>query len=172
MERAEFEIACERLPEMGPRGVDRVELRLSTNPGEEVKPLARVASGGELSRTMLALKSVLARADRMPILIFDEVDAGIGGRVASVVAQTLAATADGRQVLCVTHLAPIAALAEHHLHVAKTVRAGRTRVAVAALAGDDRVEEIARMLGGPTTTAAAREHARDLLATRRSRGAR
>jgi DNA repair protein RecN (Recombination protein N) len=169
MERAQFEVALERLPEPGPRGVDRVELRLSTNPGEEVKPLGRVASGGELSRTMLALKSVLARADRMPILIFDEIDAGIGGRVASVVAQTLAAAADGRQVLCVTHLAPIAAAADHHLHVTKSVRAGRTRVAVAPLAGDERVEEIARMLGGATTTTAARQHARDLLGARRGR---
>ena len=169
MERAEFEVALERLPEPGPRGSDRAELRLSTNPGEEVKPLARVASGGELSRTMLALKSVLARADRMPILIFDEIDAGIGGRVASVVAQTLAAAADGRQVLCVTHLAPIAAVADQHLHVTKSVRAGRTRVAVAPLAADERVEEIARMLGGPATTTAARQHARDLLGARRAR---
>ena len=169
MERAEFEVALERLPEPGPRGIDRAELRLSTNPGEEIKPLARVASGGELSRTMLALKSVLARADRMPILIFDEVDAGIGGRVASVVAQTLAAAADGRQVLCVTHLAPIAAVADQHLHVTKSVRAGRTRVAVAPLGADERVEEVARMLGGATTTTAARQHARDLLGARRSR---
>lgn len=167
MERAEFEVALERLPEPGPRGVDRAELRLSTNPGEEVRPLARVASGGELSRTMLALKSVLARADRMPILIFDEVDAGIGGRVASVVAQTLAAASDGRQVLCVTHLAPIAAVADQHLQVTKSVRAGRTRVAVEPLDAGARVEEVARMLGGASITAAARQHARDLLAARR-----
>lgn len=162
MERAVFEVAVEPA-EPGPRGADRVELRLSTNPGEDVKALARVASGGELSRTMLALKSVLARADHVPTLVFDEVDAGIGGRVASVVAGTLAGAAEGRQVLCVTHLAPIAARAAHHLRVAKTVRAGRTRVAVAPLEGDERVEEIARMLGGSTTTAAARAHARDLL---------
>jgi DNA repair protein RecN (Recombination protein N) len=169
MERAVFEVALESLPEPGPRGADRVELRLSTNPGEEVRPLARVASGGELSRTMLALKSVLARADRMPILIFDEVDAGIGGRVASVVAQTLAAAAEGRQVLCVTHLAPIAALADQHLSVSKRVRGGRTRVAVTPLTAEARVEEVARMLGGISTTAAARQHARDLLAARRGR---
>jgi len=169
MERAEFVVALERLPEPGPRGIDRAELRLSTNPGEEVKPLARVASGGELSRTMLALKSVLARADRMPILIFDEVDAGIGGRVASVVAQTLAAASDGRQVLCVTHLAPIAAVADQHLHVSKSVKSGRTRVAVTPLDADARVEEVARMLGGTATTTAARQHARDLLGARRSR---
>jgi len=169
MERAEFEVALEPLSEPGPRGLDRAELRLSTNPGEEVKALARVASGGELSRTMLALKSVLARADRMPILIFDEVDAGIGGRVASVVAQTLAAASDGRQVLCVTHLAPIAAVADQHLHVTKSIRAGRTRVTVEPLGADARVEEVARMLGGATTTAAARQHARDLLGARRSK---
>ena len=169
MERAEFVVALERMPEPGPRGVDRAELRLSTNPGEEVKPLARVASGGELSRTMLALKSVLARADRMPILIFDEVDAGIGGRVASVVAQTLAAASDGRQVLCVTHLAPIAAVADQHLHVSKSVKSGRTRVAVTPLDADARVEEVARMLGGTATTTAARQHARDLLGARRAK---
>jgi len=167
MDRAVFEVAVDRLPEPGPRGLDRVELRISTNPGEEAKALGRVASGGELSRTMLALKAVLARADRMPVLVFDEVDAGIGGRVASVVAQTLAGAAEGRQVLCVTHLAPIAALADHHLHVAKSIRGGRSRVAVAALSGNARVEEIARMLGGAATTAAALQHARDLLGARR-----
>ena len=167
MDRAVFEVVLERLPEPGPRGADRVELRISTNPGEEPKALARVASGGELSRTMLALKSVLARADRVPVLVFDEVDAGIGGRVASVVAQTLSTAAAGRQVLCVTHLPPIAALADHHVQVTKSLRGGRTRVAVAALTGDGRVEEIARMLGGATTTAAALQHARDLLGARR-----
>jgi len=169
MERAVFEVGLEPAAEVGARGADRAELRLSTNPGEDVKALSRVASGGELSRTMLALKSVLARADRVPTLVFDEVDAGIGGRVASVVAQTLAGAAEGRQVLCVTHLAPIAALADHHLRVSKSVRGGRARMAVAPLAGDERVEEVARMLGGATTTAAAREHARDLLGARRGR---
>jgi len=165
MERAVFEVALEPV-EPGPRGADRAELRLSTNSGEEVKALARVASGGELSRMMLALKSVLARADRVPTLVFDEVDAGIGGRVASVVADTLGAAADHRQVLCVTHLAPIAARAAHHVRVSKHVRGGRTRTAVAMLIGEERIEEIARMLGGAATTAAARAHARDLLGVR------
>ena len=169
MERATFEVGLERTPDVGSRGFDRVELRLCTNPGEEVRPLARVASGGELSRAMLALTSVLARADRVPTLVFDEVDAGIGGRVASVVAETLARAAEGRQVLCVTHLAPIAALADQHLRVVKNVRGGRTRVTAASLTGDERVEEVARMLGGPATTAAAREHARGLLRARRKR---
>ena len=165
MERAVFRVALERAPleAIGARGLDRVEFRLSTNPGEELRPLARVASGGELSRTMLALKAVLARADRVPTMVFDEVDAGIGWRVASVVAQKLAAAAEGRQVLCVTHLAPIAAAAQQHLRVVKSVRGGRTRVAAEPLAGAARVEEIARMLGGETVTDTARGHARALL---------
>jgi DNA repair protein RecN (Recombination protein N) len=166
MERAIFRISLERgsLDDIGPRGLDRVEFRLSANPGEEARPLARVASGGELSRTMLALKSVLAKADHVPTMIFDEVDAGIGGRVASVVAAKLAAAAAGRQVLCVTHLAPIAARADQHLRVVKSVRAGRARVAAGLLAGDARVDEIARMLAGDTLTETARRHARELLA--------
>jgi DNA repair protein RecN (Recombination protein N) len=165
MERAVFRITLDRGPleEVGTRGLDRVEFRLSTNPGEEVRPLARVASGGELSRTMLALKTVLAKADRVPTMIFDEVDAGIGGRVASVVAEKLAAAAAGRQVLCVTHLAPIAARAHHHVRVVKSVRAGRTRVGADALSGDARVDEIARMLAGDKLTDTARRHARELL---------
>jgi DNA repair protein RecN (Recombination protein N) len=169
MDRAVFRIALERAPaaQITPRGLDRVAFELSTNPGEEVRPLARVASGGELSRTMLALEAVLARADRVPTLIFDEVDAGIGGGVAAVVGQTLVAAAQGRQVLCVTHLAPIAALAQHHVRVTKTVRGGRTRAAVTALAGDERVAEIARMMGGEAGSAAALDHARELLGGRR-----
>jgi DNA repair protein RecN (Recombination protein N) len=172
MERAVFRIVLERVPvdQVSARGVDRVELQLSTNPGEDVRPLTRVASGGELSRTMLALEAVLARADPVPTLIFDEVDAGIGGRVAAVVGQALAAAAQGRQVLCVTHLAPIAALAQHHLLVAKSSRGGRTRATAATVTGDERVAEIARMLGGEAGSAAL-DHARALLeARRRTRG--
>jgi len=171
MERARFEIAVTRaaLAEVGPRGLDRIELRLSTNPGEDVRPLARIASGGELSRTMLALKAILARADRVPTMIFDEVDAGIGGRVAAVVAQKLAAAAEGRQVLCVTHLAPIAARAAHHVRVAKSVRGGRTRVSAETVTGDARVEEIARMVAGDRVTDTARGHARELLGRPASR---
>jgi DNA repair protein RecN (Recombination protein N) len=171
MERARFEIAVTRVPfgEIGPRGLDRIELRLSTNPGEDVRPLARIASGGELSRTMLALKAILARADRVPTMIFDEVDAGIGGRVAAVVAQKLAAAAEGRQVLCVTHLAPIAARAAHHVRVAKSVRGGRTRVSAEIVTGDARVEEIARMVAGDRVTDTARGHARELLGRPASR---
>jgi DNA repair protein RecN (Recombination protein N) len=171
MERARFEIAVGRAPfaEIGARGLDRVEFRLSTNPGEDVRPLARIASGGELSRTMLALKAILARADRVPTMIFDEVDSGIGGRVAAVVAQKLAAAAEGRQVLCVTHLAPIAARAAHHVRVAKSVRGGRTRVSAEIVTGEARVEEIARMVAGDRVTETARGHARELLGRPASR---
>jgi DNA repair protein RecN (Recombination protein N) len=169
MDRAQFRIVIERdgAEAVGGHGVDHVRFELSTNPGEDPRPLARVASGGELSRTMLALEAVLARADRIPTLIFDEVDAGIGGSVAAVVGQTLAVAARGRQVLCVTHLAPIAALAAHHVRVTKTVRGGRTRAAVDVVDGDERVAEIARMLGGEAGSATARGHARELLAGRR-----
>src|SRR5712692_3068965 len=172
MERAVFEVGVEALPadQLSARGLERAEFRFGANPGEDVRPLARVASGGELSRIMLALEVVLARADRIPTMVFDEVDAGIGGRTAGVVAQKLAAVAERRQVLCVTHLAPIAAAAHHHVRVVKSVRAGRTRATVGSLKADERVEEIARMLGGEPPTAAALGHARELLgATRRSR---
>jgi DNA repair protein RecN (Recombination protein N) len=113
---------------------------------------------------MLALKTVLAARDRVPTMVFDEIDAGIGGRVADMVGQKLVAIARERQVLCVTHLAPIAVRAAAHQRVVKSVRSGRTTVAVGALARTERVEEIARMLGGEAITEAARRHARELLA--------
>jgi DNA repair protein RecN (Recombination protein N) len=170
MERSRFEVALDGAGTagLGPRGLDRVEFRFSANPGEELRPLARIASGGELSRSMLALCAVLAAADPVPTLVFDEVDAGIGGAVAHVVAQKLGQAAAGRQVLCVTHLPAIAARAEHHLRVSKAVRSGRTRATVEVLTGEIRVEELARMLGGAPVTEAARRHARELL--RRARG--
>ena len=145
------------------RGLERAEFLLSPNPGEELRPLARIASGGELSRIMLGLKSVV-RADVPGLsLVFDEVDAGIGGRVAEVVGRKLKAVAARQQVLCVTHLPQIAALADHHLAVRKRVEQGRTLTVVEALTGEARAEEIARMLGGETITATARQHAREML---------
>jgi DNA repair protein RecN (Recombination protein N) len=163
MDQGLFGVALDGLPGLSSRGSDRVEFRLAANPGEEPKALARVASGGELSRTMLALLAVLAAADDIPTVIFDEVDAGIGGQIAAVVGDRLTVVAECRQVLCVTHLAQIAARARHHLCVIKTVRGGRARAAVEALgSGEARVAEIARMLGGETR--AALRHARDLLA--------
>jgi DNA repair protein RecN (Recombination protein N) len=168
MERGVFRIALDRLPALAARGWDRAEFRLAANPGDEPKALGRVASGGELSRAMLALLAVLASAEDVPTVVFDEIDAGIGGQVAAVVGDRLAAVARRRQVLCVTHLAPIATGAQHHLRVTKTVRGGRARAAVEVLAGEARVSEIARMLGGETQAAV--RHARELLgAARRPR---
>jgi DNA repair protein RecN (Recombination protein N) len=147
----------------GPHGFDSAEFLLSTNPGEPPRALARIASGGELARIMLALKTILARVDNVPTLIFDEVDAGIGGRAALAVAHKLAGLARHRQVICVTHLAPIACLADAHFSIAKTVEGGRTITRVSPLAGEDRVAEIARMLGGAPEREASLNHARALL---------
>jgi DNA repair protein RecN (Recombination protein N) len=145
------------------RGLERVEFLLSPNQGEELRPLARVASGGELSRIMLALKSV-ARGDTPGVtLVFDEVDAGIGGRVAEVVGRKLKTVAAEQQVLCVTHLPQIAAFADRHLSVRKRVEAGRTLTAVEELSFSGRVEEVARMLAGEVVTETARSHAREML---------
>jgi DNA repair protein RecN (Recombination protein N) len=145
------------------RGLERAEFLLSPNPGEELRPLARIASGGELSRIMLGLKSVVRSDVPGLTLVFDEVDAGIGGRVAEVVGRKLKAVAARQQVLCVTHLPQIAAFADRHLAVRKRVERGRTVTLVEPLAGDTRVEEVARMLGGETITATARQHAREML---------
>jgi len=145
------------------QGLERAEFLLSPNPGEELRPLARIASGGELSRLMLALKSVV-RSDAPGLtLVFDEVDAGIGGRVAEVVGRKLKGVAERQQVLCVTHLPQIAAFADRHLAVRKQIARGRTQTDVDALSEADRVEEVARMLGGETVTATARQHAREML---------
>jgi DNA repair protein RecN (Recombination protein N) len=145
------------------QGLERAEFLLSPNPGEELRPLARIASGGELSRIMLAIKTVVRSDEPGLTLVFDEVDAGIGGRVAEVVGRKLKALAEKQQVLCVTHLPQIAALADHHLAVRKHVARGRTLTGVDALSESDRVEEVARMLGGETITATARQHAREML---------
>jgi DNA repair protein RecN (Recombination protein N) len=145
------------------RGIERVEFLLSANPGVEPRPLARVASGGELSRVMLALKTALAEVDRVPTLVFDEVDIGIGGRTARAVGERLRAAAAGRQVFCVTHLPQIASLAHVQYTIEKRVVAGRTRVRVQRLDGPGRVAEVARMLGGRAVTEATLQHAEELL---------
>ncbi len=145
--------------EAGPKGMESVRFMFGPNPGEEPKPLARIASGGELSRVMLAVKSAL-RDSSVGSLVFDEVDAGIGGTVADRVAERLEALSDSCQVLCVTHLPQIASKATRHLKVEKQASQGRTVTRVTAVEGDRRVEELARMLGGDGV--AAFEHAREL----------
>jgi DNA repair protein RecN (Recombination protein N) len=148
------------------RGLDQAEFYLSPNPGEDLRPLARIASGGELSRIMLALKTLATTDAPGKTLIFDEVDAGIGGAVADVVGARLRALADRFQVLCITHLPQIAAYGSTHYRIDKSVRAGRTSTQVAMVAGRDREAEIARMIGGADVTAAVKASARDLLAGR------
>ena len=132
----------------GPTGLDRIEFLVAPNPGEGLKPLAKIASGGETSRLMLGLKGVLAKADRTPTLIFDEIDQGIGGRVGAVVGSKLRGLARGHQVLCVTHLPQLAAYADQHYRVEKHASRGRTTTQVRPVAGDERVAELALMLGG------------------------
>jgi DNA repair protein RecN (Recombination protein N) len=145
-------------------GIDRVRFLISPNPGEEPKALARIASGGEISRVMLAIKSILADAGAVPVLVFDEIDAGIGGRVAEAVGRKLKAIARERQVLCITHLPQIASQARIHFRVSKETAKGRTVTTVRRLDEDERVEEIARMLGGSAVTETARKHAREMVA--------
>jgi DNA repair protein RecN (Recombination protein N) len=148
---------------MGPSGLETAELLLSPNPGEELRPLSRIASGGELSRVLLAVKRVLAESDPVDAYLFDEVDAGIGGATADAVGRALAAVARRRQVVCITHLPQIAVFAGKHLTVEKEVLKGRTHSRVASVDGDDRVRELARLLSG-TGTDVALKHARELLA--------
>jgi DNA repair protein RecN (Recombination protein N) len=146
------------------RGIDRAELRISANPGEDPRPLDRIASGGELSRIMLALRTVMTVDRAQKTLVFDEVDAGIGGKAAETVGKKLQDLAKRYQVLCVTHLAQIAAFASHQYRIEKLVLDGRTVTQVEPLAGPARIEELARMMSGTRVTDAAREHIRELLA--------
>ncbi len=148
---------------LGPRGGDRVEFLISPNPGEEPKPLAKIASGGELSRIMLALKTLLVEGDEIPTLVFDEVDAGIGGAVAEEVGKKLKRIAAKHQVFCITHLPQIASMAASHYGVSKEVRKDRTSTAVRLLDAQERVDEIARMLGGKTITDATIKHAEEMI---------
>jgi DNA repair protein RecN (Recombination protein N) len=143
-------------------GFDRVEFLFSANPGEPPKALSKVASGGELSRVMLALKNILADVDNLPVLIFDEVDAGIGGRTAESVGKKLKKISDKHQVLCTTHLPQIASLGEFHLQITKRQRNGKVFVEVKELSGRERQDEIARMLSGKITDASLK-HAKELL---------
>jgi DNA repair protein RecN (Recombination protein N) len=143
------------------RGLDHVEFLVAPNPGEGLKPLVKIASGGETSRLMLALKNVLARADQTPTLIFDEIDQGIGGRVGTIVGQKLWSLARGHQVMCITHLPQLAAYGERHYRVIKAVKDGRTRTEVETLSGKKRVDELALMMG--EISAGTRQSAQDIL---------
>jgi DNA repair protein RecN (Recombination protein N) len=152
-------------PEFSAAGNDDVEFLVSANPGQPPRPLAKVASGGELSRISLALQVAAVAAEHLPCLVFDEVDAGIGGAVAEMVGRQLRALAAAGQVLCVTHLPQVASQSDHQLRVAKHVAGGVTRTRIEILDTDSRIDEIARMLGGATVTDRTREHAREMLET-------
>ncbi|MCC3373405.1 DNA repair protein RecN [Cohnella sp. REN36] len=163
MERAVFEVKLEAGP-IGPTGADAAEFLLSTNPGEPPKPLARIASGGEMSRVMLALKAIFARIDQIPVLVFDEVDTGVSGRAAQAVAEKLSRLSGHCQVFAITHLPQVACMADDQYEIRKQVTEdSRTATSIRELGRTERVEELARMLGGVEVTDKTRHHAQEML---------
>ncbi len=163
MKDARFSVAFEPEDPPGPRGAERVEFLFSANPGEAPRPLSRIASGGEMSRVMLALKAILAESDEIPTMIFDEIDSGVGGGAAQAVGEKLATIALSRQVVCVTHLARIASLTDAHHLILKETSGNRTATLVRTLDPDGRVHEVARMLAGHPPTPITLAHAREML---------
>jgi len=160
-----FSAVLHRRDQCDAHGAESVEFRVALNTGHDARPLARVASGGELSRVMLALKTILARVDRVPTLVFDEVDSGIGGKVGLQVGETLRRVAEHHQVFAISHLPQIAARAHNHIVVATAAKGGVTTADVTVLEGTTRVVEIARMLGGDPESKLSRAHAQELLET-------
>ncbi|HVF40542.1 MAG TPA: DNA repair protein RecN, partial [Gemmatimonadaceae bacterium] len=163
MSEGKFFVTLERKVTPDENGFESIQFRVALNAGHDARPLARVASGGELSRVMLALKTILARADRVPTLVFDEVDAGIGGKVGLQVGDTLRKVAEHHQVFAISHLPQIAARAHSHIVVAKAARGGVTTADITVLEGSTRIVEIARMLGGDPDSKVSRAHAQELL---------
>ena len=144
-------------------GLDRIEFYIATNPGEPLKPLIKVASGGELSRIMLAMKTIFSKTQGLTSIIFDEVDTGVSGRVAQAIANKIYMVAMHSQVLCITHLPQVAAMANHHLFISKTIIDERTETHVTALADSEKIDEVARMLAGTEITKLTIEHAKELI---------
>ena len=159
---AEFEIAMTQTEECGESGAEEIEFLISTNPGEPLRPLAKVASGGELSRIMLGLKAVCAGKDETDTLFFDEIDVGVSGRTAQKVAEKMSRIAHSHQVICITHLPQIAAMADTHLEIAKSAENGRTTTKLRKLNGEETVTELARMLGGAEITDSVLANAREM----------
>ena len=155
----------EYIPEsaVGPGGIDSVEFMISPNVGEDLRPMAKIASGGELSRIMLALKTILARSSSVETLVFDEIDSGIAGATAAIIGEKLRSLARYHQIVCITHLPQIASSGELHFLVEKKVSGGRTRTHIAPLDREDRINEIARLLGGKTISEKTLAHAREML---------
>lgn len=162
MAQTKFEVSIEP-QSAGPKGADRVEFLLSPNPGEPLRALAKIASGGEMSRIMLAMKSILVRSGAVPTMIFDEIDVGVGGRTAQTIADKLNCLAQCAQILCITHLPQIASRADTHFLIDKKIDGDRTIVSVSSLNREARVDEIARMLGGVRRTDTVVQHAREML---------
>ena len=158
----EFSMEFRRLEQYGPGGYDEAEFLISTNPGMPMRPLGMVASGGELSRIMLAIKAVLADTDDIPTLIFDEIDTGISGRTAQKVSEKLSIISRNHQVICITHLPQIAAMADTHFEIEKQARKGATTTSIRQLEDEEMVAELARLLGGAEITEAVYDNAREM----------
>jgi DNA repair protein RecN (Recombination protein N) len=164
MAKTVFEIRFESiLPHFSKNGVDHVEFFISTNPGEPLKPLSKIASGGELSRIMLALKSIFSKHQGVTSIIFDEVDTGVSGRVAQSIAEKIYKVAVDSQVLCISHLPQVAAMADTHLFISKVTKDGRTKTAVSPLSSEEKIKEIGRMISGVEITDLTKQHAEELL---------
>lgn len=163
MEKTIFEVRFAKLDDFSPTGMDQVEFYLSTNPGEPLKPLAKIASGGELSRIMLALKSIFSKHQKKTSIIFDEVDTGVSGRVAQSIAEKIYKVSKGSQVLCISHLPQVAAMADTHLYIEKRIDTGRTKTSVTKLNDSEKIKEISRMISGVEITDLTKEHAKELL---------
>lgn len=162
MEQARFSVRVEKTDDFTPDGCDKVEFLISPNAGDTLKPLAKIASGGELSRVMLAIKSILAECDDVETLIFDEIDTGVSGSAAQKIADKLAHISKLRQVICITHLPQLASGADNHFYIEKTTENKKTKTSVHLLEGEERIEEIARITGGELTEIS-KEHARELI---------
>lgn len=164
LENTQFEVRFfEEKKELNRNGLDQLEFYLTTNPGEPLKPLAKVASGGELSRMLLALKSIFSKAQEKTSIVFDEVDTGVSGRVAQAIAEKISGIANGSQVLCITHLPQVAAAGDYQYLISKEVQSGRTKTTVQEIDTTERVQEIARMLSGAEITDLTMENAKEML---------
>ncbi|KRK46492.1 DNA repair protein RecN [Dellaglioa algida] len=163
MDKAIFEVKFETLSQLNNSGQDKVEFYIQTNVGETMGPLAKIASGGELSRMMLALKTIFSKTQGVTSIIFDEVDTGVSGRVAQAIAEKISQIAQNSQVLCITHLPQVAAISEHHYFISKEVIGERTETSIKLLSKEERIQEIARMLAGSEITKLTVKHAEELL---------
>lgn len=163
MKSVEFKVNFTKKDNFSANGNDNIEFLIATNPGEELKPLSKIASGGEISRIMLAFKSILAENDEIPCLVFDEVDSGISGRTAQIVGEKISNLSKGRQIICISHLPQIAALGDTHFLIFKKVKNGRVISNVKRLDESDRIDELARLLGGVDLTETTRMHASEML---------